>query len=441
MCQDAPLLAESATREIGLYATQHKGIAELTRTKLVFFGSNNSILSLTDPQDTIPAVQHGAAMIYLNNAATSYPKPQGVIDAMLSVLQSPPAEDNRGSAGGQCDGVGKTRHTLARFIGAAEDTEVIFTSGATEALNGAILGLCLDQSHVVTTAAEHTSVLRPLTTLEHAGRILLSIAPCDRYGQVHPGSIEAQMRPDTRLVVVTHRSNVTGALNDIATIATIAHRHGALLLVDASQSAGDTPLDVTGMKIDMLALAGHKSLYGPSGIGALFLRRDLELTPLKTGGTGVRSDLLLQPPQRPHRYEAGTRNLAGIAGLGAGIEFVSSLGIAVHAAHKARLCHALHAGLSRVAGVSIIGFDADGSTPTMLCFVIDSMDPDDAGYALSESCAIVLRSGLHCAPLIHGCIHSPPGGVVRVSPSWFTTDDDIASLIDAVAVLARAQPS
>ncbi len=262
-------------------------------------------------------------MIYLNNTATSFPKPQEVIEAVNNCISNPPCNNSRSGLEKEPDDIlYSTRIKLARLFNAPDPSHIIYTSGSTEALNLAIYGIVEDGSHVVSTGIEHNSVIRPLKTLEREGRIAATFVDCNSKSYVSPERIENAITPKTKLIVVNHSSNVTGTILDIKAIAEIAHRHGARIIVDASQTAGALPIDVQGWDIDLLAFTGHKSLFGLMGIGGLYINGDLPLKPLKVGGTGILSEILTQPEGFPIFYEEGTPNLPGIVSIGAGVEFI-----------------------------------------------------------------------------------------------------------------------
>ena len=376
-------------------------------------------------------------MIYLNNAATSYPKPREVHEAIASYLAREPFHAGRvGFERQREDAVWICRQRLATLFGVEDPTHIVFTSGATESLNLALLGSNL-KGHVVTTAVEHNSVLRPLQRLRHEQGLELTVVDCDANGQVAPSDIARAIRPDTGAVVVNHGSNVTGAVLDLEAVGRIARQHAVLFVVDASQSAGVEPIDVKTQSIDLLAFAGHKSLYGVPGIGGLYIRDALSLRPLKVGGTGIRSDLLDQPRQMPLYYEAGTANMPGIVALSAGVNFVLQEGIDAIARRKRRHVERLVAELATIPGVVLYAPDVARASAGMLSFNLEGINPEEAGYMLEESFGIVARTGLHCAPLIHQALGSFPAGSIRVSPSCFTTSGDIDRLIEAVKAMAE----
>lgn len=377
-------------------------------------------------------------MIYLNNAATSFPKPRAVREAIASYLASEPFHAGRAGFERQIeDAVGTCRSRLASLFGVEDPAHIVFTSGATESLNLALAGSNLS-GHVVTTAIEHNSVLRPLHRLRQEQGIELTVVDCDANGYVAPAEIARAIRSNTSAIVVNHCSNVTGAVLDLEVIGQIARRHNTLFVVDASQSAGTEPIDVEKQGIDLLAFAGHKSLYGIPGIGGLYVREALSLRPLKVGGTGVRSDLIEQPREMPMYYEAGTANMLGIVALSAAAEFVLHEGIDTIRRSKRQHVERLAAAFARIPGVTLYAPGVAQRYAGLLSFNIDGLGPDEAGYVLEESFGIMVRAGLHCAPLIHKALGSFPAGSVRVSPSYFTTNDDIDRLIEAVKAMAQA---
>lgn len=333
--------------------------------------------------------------------------------------------------------VAECRNKLARLFSSDHPERIVFTSGSTESINLAINGLELNNCHVITTEIEHNSVLRPLMHLKDRGRVELTIVDCDLTGNVLPEDIEAAVRPDTALVVVNHCSNVTGRVLDIAGICKVAHQHGIPVLVDASQSAGMIAIDAKKLEIDMLAFTGHKFLYSLPGIGGLYVRPGIDLKPLKVGGTGVRSDLLLHPEEMPTRLEAGTLNYPGIVSLLAGLEFIEQTGIDRIRRRITGLVSGLIKRLVMNPEIIFIGLSANTSNHSMLSFNIRSMDASEAGYILENSFAILVRSGLHCAPLIHKALGTHPCGAIRVSPSYFTTEDELDCLIDALEKICK----
>ena len=380
-------------------------------------------------------------MIYLNNAATSFPKPTQVLESVTSVLKTPPFHAARtGFHGEQSDVVEECRRLLCRLLNAEDASRIVFTSGATESLNLAIRGLDLDGKHVITTAIEHNSVLRPLKTLEKSGRIALTIVDCNQNGCVPPENIANAIQDNTAAILVNHCSNVTGAVNDLHAIGEIAKKRNICFVVDASQSAGVIPIDVQKMNIDFLAFAGHKSLYGIQGTGGAYVRTNVPLQPLMIGGTGVRSDYLFQPEDMPMYFEAGTPNTPGIASLGKGVAFILETGVDAIRAHKICIVHRLREHLAKISGLCLYPTLSCPQPTTLFSFNISGISPDDVGYMLSRSFDIITRSGLHCAPLIHRYVGSFPEGSVRVSPSYFTTEEEVDQFnqaVDKICAVAR----
>jgi cysteine desulfurase family protein len=376
-------------------------------------------------------------MVYVNNAATSFPKPAEVHAAVLQWMCSVPGGSARdGSNAAAADLVADTRAAAAALLGVTSPTDVFFTSGATASLNTVIRGLPLAGRHVVTTAAEHNSMLRPLVRLQQSAGTRLSIVDGDADGHVPAEAIAAALRDDTALVAVTHCSNVTGAMTDVAAVTGAAHARGALVLVDASQSAGAHAVDVGGWGADFVACAGHKSLFGLPGTGLLYVRPGVEVEPLATGGTGIWSDRLEHPVERPLRHEAGTPNLPGIAALRAGIAFVQRTGPDTIRARVAGLVDRAWRRLADHPAIRVLGRSrhADGR---LLCLSVAGTDPGDAAYVLDHAYGIIVRAGLHCAPLVHRSLGTHPAGTLRISPSWFTTEDEMEAVADAVIDIAQ----
>ncbi len=376
--------------------------------------------------------------IYLNNAATSYPKPERVINAVIACIASLPFHSLRaGYDMTEGDVVSSCREKLARLFNVDNPSNIFFTSGSTESLNLALNGLDLE-GHVITTAIEHNSVYRPLKRLESRGSIALTIVDCDINGYVEPESIRSAVRSDTRAVVVNHCSNVIGTILDLRAISGIAHESGALLVVDASQSAGAIAIDVMDLNIDILAFTGHKSLYGLPGIGGIYVRDGIDLEPLKVGGTGVKSDLLYQPEERPLYYESGTQNISGIVSLDAGLSFILEEGIEKISKRKEMLFGEMLRYLKDKPGIILYGRRDIEGREAIVSFNIDGCSPQEIGYILENSFDIIVRSGLHCAPVIHQGLGSYPLGSIRVSPSYFTGIEEVEIFMDAMNQICRS---
>ena len=381
-------------------------------------------------------------MIYLDHAATSWPKPSEVIAAMASFLER--AGGNPGRAGHRLSIdagriVYKTRETLAEFFNATDPLRVIFTQNATHALNIAIYGMLRPGDHVVTSGIEHNAVMRPLRFLEQNG-MRISIVPCDGDGILDPHNLARAVEKNTRLVVVTHASNVTGMILPVAEIAAAAHRAGAYLLVDSAQSACAVPIDMQSMGIDLLAFAGHKGLQGPPGTGGLVIGeriQEKDLAPLTRGGTGSRSESEFQPEDLPDKFESGTLNGPGIAGLDAGVRFVLERGIESIRAHEIALAQRLTEGLGNIPGVRLYGPNDWGKRSAVISFTSDKYQTSEIGFRLDEEFGILCRVGLQCAPAAHRTFGSFPGGTVRLAPGPQTTESEIDDAIAAVARILR----
>jgi cysteine desulfurase family protein len=379
-------------------------------------------------------------MIYVNNAATTCPKPERVYQAINSCMREV------GYNPGRSSGVGisriereifDVRSKVAKLINAPNSSRVIFTSGATEALNLGIKGILKQDDHVITTELEHNSVLRPLRKLERSNMIELSIVQVDQKGRLNLKQLEDQIQENTRLIVTTHASNVIGNVIDIGRIGELAHQRGITYLVDAAQTAGVVEIDIEEMKIDLLALAGHKSLYGPTGIGALYIKEGVELDTLIEGGTGSDSLSTYQPILLPDRYEAGTLNTMGIIGLGAGIDFVMETGVAKIRAEELELAKRFITGLEKIDDIIIYG-DLDVEERVgVVSFNLKGIAAADVAYILENQFDILVRAGLHCAPLLHQALNTKDIGMVRVSFSYFNTEEEVDIILDVLSKISK----
>ena len=372
--------------------------------------------------------------VYLNNAATSWPKAPGVAEAVHATLATQPSHPGRANSL-ETDVVTRCRRALADLLGIADPSRIILTLNATQALNIAIAGVDLARgAHAVATVTEHNSVLRPLRHLAADRGVRLSLAGIDETGAVDRDEWRRALELAPRLAVLNHASNVTGDVQDAASLLGEARAAGAVTLLDASQSLGHGEFRAADLPADLIAFAGHKGLLGPAGTGGLYVRPGLDLKPLFVGGTGIRSDLPLQPPDMPLRLEAGTPNVPGLAGLAAAAEWLRHGGEA-HREQEQRLALRLRAGLAEIPGVRVFGGRGLARSGTV-SFRIRGWTVEEAGYALQQSFGIACRTGLHCAPLIHQAIGSQPEGTVRFSVSGFNTDDEIAAAVAAVGRLA-----
>jgi len=380
--------------------------------------------------------------VYLDNAATSFPKPPEVYAAVDAALRGIGASPGRGGHRRALEAgriVFEAREAVAELFGVADSARIAFTASATEALNFALFGLLQPGDRVVTTTMEHNAVTRPLRALQDRGVTVVKV-PADRQGFVDQSMLRQACAQGTRLVVLSHCSNVTGTLQPIEEIGTWCRRQGILFLVDAAQSAGLFALNVDAMGIDLLAAPGHKGLMGPPGTGLLYVRPGLELQPLIYGGTGGNSHSELPPESMPERLEAGTLNAPGLAGLKAGVEFLLREGLAAVRQHETEMLSRLISGLRRIPEVELYGPLAPRFHGGALSFNLAGRDPAEIGFLLDRDHDILCRVGLHCSPDAHRSIGTFPRGTVRVSPGYFTTPEEIDRLVAAVTAVASRPP-
>lgn len=378
-------------------------------------------------------------MIYLDNAATTLHKPPQVIDAVVRAMTSM-GNAARGAHGGALEAsrtVYATRVKLAKLFGCPRPDHVVFTTNSTEALNIAISGVLRPGDHAVTTDCEHNSVLRPLYRLEEERGVALDIVPADNLGRVDYGDFEQLIRPGTRAVVCTHASNLTGNVLDVARIGEMAHRHGALLIVDASQTAGALPIDMEGMGIDVLCFTGHKGLMGPQGTGGLCVRPGVEIAPWKVGGSGVHSYDKHQPREYPTRLEAGTLNGHGIAGLSAALDYIGQVGLEAIEEKERSLMERFYRAVSGLESVTVYGDFTQSRRSAIVTLNIRDYDSAAVSDELSETYGIATRPGAHCAPRMHRALGTTERGAVRFSFSWFNTEDEVDEAVRAVRELAE----
>jgi len=378
---------------------------------------------------------------YFDNATTSWPKPEPVLRALGRFLEEAsgvPRRPGHRLAVSTWEAIERTRERLAALFGVGDPRRVIFTASGTDALNLAIKGLLGSGDHAVTTALEHAAVRRPLRALEVVG-VTTTVVRVGPSGIVDPDDVRRALRPNTRLVVVSHASNVTGAVQPVREIAELAHAHGALVLVDAGQTAGVLPFTLDDLDADLVALSGHKWLFGPPGTGVLLLgpRVELsELTPLREGATASEYPEIIQPWSLPERYEAGTLNTPGIAALGAALEWRACLGPEMLHERLRQLTDRLASGLARIPGVEIVG-QASERVPLVSC-VVQGWRPADFSAMLERGYGILCGAGLHGAAEACRALGAFPHGTVRFSPGWSTSEEDVDRLLVAVAELVRA---
>ena len=378
-------------------------------------------------------------MIYFDNAATSWPKPPAVAAAMVDQLEH--AGGNPGRAGHRLSlaaarVVADARDAVAQLFNVADPSRIVFTHNATHALNIALQGLLRPGDHVVTTSVEHNSVMRPLRHLERAG-VELTVVACRRDGTLDVDAVGRALRSNTRLLVATHASNVSGTLLPIGELAARARGRGVLLLVDASQTAGAVPIDVAAMGIDLLAFTGHKALLGPTGTGGLYIRDGVDPTPMLRGGTGSESAHEVQPLFLPDAHESGTVNVTGLAGLHASVRFLLDIGIDAVRAHEQELVTRLLSAVQGVPGLRVHG----PLDPRVKCgtvsFTLNGATSSEVALLLDESFNVMARAGLHCAPAAHKTLGTFPTGTVRFSLSWFNTEAEVDTAARALHDIAQ----
>jgi cysteine desulfurase family protein len=402
--------------------------------------------------------------IYLDNAATSFPKPPCVIEAMNHFMTEVGANPGRAGhrkavAAGRI--VDHTREGLSALFNIPDPSRIVFTLNVTEALNTIIYGFLNPGDHVITTSMEHNSVLRPLRHLEAEGVIHLTIAPCDIRGRLDPATLPPLIRKNTALMVLNHASNVCGTLQDVKAV---KEAMGDIpLLLDAAQTAGCFPIDVAHTGIDFFAFTGHKALLGPQGTGGLYVREGLTVRPLMRGGTGSVSEKEVQPEFLPDMLESGTRNNVGIAGLGAAVDFILETGIDAIRDHEKGLTRALLSALYDVAGITVYGpLDAEAQTSTVsltfdsllppgdrydyggcgavnLELMEEEVYPAEAGNILGTAYDILVRTGLHCAPIAHKTLKTFPEGTVRIGMGWFNTREEMEITARAIRRIAARE--
>lgn len=377
-------------------------------------------------------------MIYLDNAATTLQKPACVAQAVLEAMGTLGncARGAYGASLGAARTVYTVREQLARLFGCPRADHVIFTQNSTHALNIALSGLLSPGDHIITTDCEHNSVLRPVFHLQAQG-VQASFVPADRQGRLDYDAFARLIRPNTRAIVCVHASNLTGNLFDIERIGRIAHEHGVLFVVDASQTAGVFGLDMARQHIDVVCFTGHKSLYGPQGTGGMCVRPGVEIRPFAVGGTGVQTYLPTQPAQYPTRLEAGTLNGHGIAGLGAALSWLEETGMANICAHEQALLRRFYDGVRNIPGVTVYG-DWDTWPRAPVCALnIRGLDSGEVADALAEDFDIAVRPGAHCAPRLHMALGTKDTGAVRFSFGFFNTEDETDTAIGAVERIAE----
>lgn len=380
--------------------------------------------------------------IYLDNAATSWPKPDGVYRAVDHYLRELGAPAGRGAYREAAEVerlIGDARRRVAELIGTGEPQRIVFTQNGTDSLNLALHGLLRSGDHVVTSVVEHNSVLRPLRWLEEHRGVQVTRVACGRDGIVDVDDLRAAITSNTRLIALVHASNVTGAIQPVEQVGALAREHGLIFLIDAAQSLGHLAIDVRRCGAHLLAAPGHKGLLGPLGIGVLYVAPGMEeqLEPLRQGGTGTSSDQDRQPETLPDKYESGNLNAAGIVGLGAGLAYLAERTIEDVRRHDVHLCQRLLAGLKSIDGVTIYGPEDPDHKLGVVSISIKGYDPREAAALLDSGWSIQTRAGIHCAPLMHNALGTTAaGGTLRFSLGAFNTEADVAAALEAIAEIA-----
>ena len=377
-------------------------------------------------------------MIYLDNAATTLVKPQHVIDAVVQAMTSM-GNAGRGAHSNALSAsrvVYDARCKIARLFNCKRPDHVVFTCNSTEALNIAICGMLNPGDHVITTDLEHNSVLRPLYRLEKEGTITLSFVRADQQGRPCYADFEDLIQPNTRAIVCTHASNLTGNAIDLVRVGKIAKAHGLLLVVDASQTAGAMEIDMEDMNIDVLCFTGHKGLMAPQGTGGLCIREGVEIRPFKVGGSGIHSYDKEQPAEYPTRLEAGTLNAHGIAGLSAALDYLEEVGVDAIRRKEMELMTRFYEGVREIPGVTVYG-DFSAERTAVVTLNISDEDSSYISDVLYEDYDISTRPGAHCAPRMHQALGTVDQGAVRFSFSWFNTTEEVDAAIEAVRELAE----
>jgi cysteine desulfurase family protein len=380
-------------------------------------------------------------MIYFDNAATSWPKPPEVKEAMVRFMDEIGANPGRSGHLLSIEAarvIYEARETLSELFKVKDPSRIIFTPNATESINLALKGMLRPGDHVITSSMEHNSVMRPLRDLKKRG-VKLSLVSCSATGELDPEDVKKRIRSHTKMIVLNHASNVTGTLLPIREVGKIARTHEIHLLIDAAQTAGAYPIDMENDGIDLLAFTGHKSLYGPQGTGGLVIGENVniqDLSPLKHGGTGSRSEFEEQPDFLPDRYESGTPNAVGIAGLLAGVRFVLKKGVESIRQHELYLVGKLIEGLKEIPKISFYGSENLKDRMATLSFNIKNLSPSDVASRMEEASSVLCRPGLHCSPSTHRTIGTFPEGTVRFSLGCFNTLDEIHRTIETIDRIA-----
>lgn len=372
-------------------------------------------------------------MIYLDNAATTFPKPTEVYEEVLKCMENYAANPGRGSYDMAIKASAKVmeaRQEISELFNIPNALNLVFTSSATEALNIAIKGLLKRRDHVISTVIEHNSVLRPLNYLSKNG-VQFTLLGVNELGYLNMNGLKNEIRKNTKAIIINHASNVLGTIQNIREIGRMAKEHGIIFIVDASQSAGTLSIDVQRDNIDLLAFPGHKGLLGPQGTGGLYIKEGISLENFKDGGTGSNSNSMTQPDYLPDKFESGTLNTPGIAGLCEGVKFIKKVGRRNIQKHKERLVEYLLKELKKLPYIKIYGHSNTENRAAVVSINVEGMDSSQVGYMLNKK-GIAVRTGYHCAPLIHGIIGTMNRGTVRISPGYFNSFEDIENIVSSL---------
>jgi cysteine desulfurase family protein len=378
-------------------------------------------------------------MIYLDNAATTWPKPEAVVKAMQKAIQEQGGNPGRSGhklslAAGKA--IEKTRVLLTRLFNAPDPDRIVFTLNATEAINLGLKGILRPGDHVISGTMEHNAVARPLEALQERGIEVTKVRTSPQTG-IDPGDVRTAIKSNTKMVALGHASNVTGTINSVGEVGRLCRERGIVFLVDAAQTAGYFPINVQDMCIDLLAFPGHKGLLGPQGTGGLYISSDVSPLPLREGGTGSDSQSLIQPTQSPDRYESGTPNTPGIAGLAAGVAFILEQGTENIRAREHTLVERLLTGLKDIPGAVLYGPPPGAERAGAVSLNIGKLDPLEVAVILDQAFDIAVRSGLHCAPDAHREIGTLNRGTIRISPGFFNSEEDIDGCLAALDSIAQ----
>jgi len=372
-------------------------------------------------------------MIYLDNAATSFPKPEQVYNEMINCMKNYCANPGRSSHNMAIETdmkIMETRESIARLFNIEKQMNIVFTKNATEALNIGIKGLLKSGDHVISTKIEHNSVLRPLNTLSK-NNVEVTLLNVSKEGYIDISEIKNHIKKETKAIIINHASNVLGTVQDINAIGRLARDHGIILMVDASQSAGSIQIDVAINNIDIMAFPGHKGLLGPQGTGALYINDSIKLEAYTEGGTGSNSHSMEQPDFLPDKFESGTLNTPGLSGLCEGVKFIEKIGMDNIHKHEMSLLQCLFEEITKLKYVKVYGSKDCKNRSSVVSLNIEGFESSEVGYRLNES-GIAVRTGYHCAPLIHDIMDTKNMGTVRISPGYFNTFDDIYALVATI---------